>query len=211
LIAVDRREHLAEAYARHHVAGGRYGFVMGGDERAKILAALVGIGHRVLDIGCRDGALTRYYLTGNRVAGIDIDRTALDRCRELGIETGWGDVSNGLPYDDSEFDVVVAAEIIEHIAAPAALVAEIARVLKRGGLFVGSVPNAFRLKNRLLFLCGQPFESDPTHLHQFSPQQVRAMLATRFCDVRLQFASSRLLAVWPRMFGNCLIWQARRA
>ena len=35
--------------------------------------------------------------------------------------------------------------------------------IETGGDLVGSVPNAFRLRNRWKFLCGKPFETDPTH------------------------------------------------
>jgi SAM-dependent methyltransferase len=196
------REQLGDLYARHHAAGARYGFIYGGADRVGVLAPLVGRGRRVL---------TRHYLDGNDVTGVDVDRGALEACaRDLGIATRWADVGEGLPCRDAEFDVVVAAELVEHLPAPEAFVAEVARVLRPGGTFVGSVPNAFRLKNRLLFLTGREFELDPTHLHHFSPWTLRALLGTRFEDIELRFAASRLLFAWPRMFGNCMVWRCRK-
>ena len=50
-------------------------------------------------------------------------------------------------------------------------------MLRPGGFFLGSVPNAYRLRNRLVFLLGRPPETDPTHLHMFSPDAIRALLA----------------------------------
>src|SRR6185437_9014695 len=105
-----------------------------------------GPGLRVLDLGCRTGALTQHYAGGNDVVGVDVDRGALEQARlRLGIETLWADVEDELPFPDASFDVVVAGELLEHLADPRAAVANVHRVLKPSGRFVGSVPNAFRL------------------------------------------------------------------
>ena len=73
-------EMLAAFYEQHHSLGKRYDFVFGGTERAQILARWIGTGKKVLDVGCRDGALTRYFTEANQVAGLDIDRVALAKC-----------------------------------------------------------------------------------------------------------------------------------
>jgi hypothetical protein len=82
-------------------------------------------------------------------------------------------------------------------------------VLRRGGTFVGSVPNAFRLKNRLRFLGGLPPENDPTHLHMFRPEHVRALLAD-FDDVRLHLIAGRLTRLHRPLFANDIVFAARR-
>jgi SAM-dependent methyltransferase len=45
-----------------------------------------------------------------------------------------------LPYDDASFDVVVAAEILEHIVEDSLAMAEIARVVRPGGRVAVTVP-----------------------------------------------------------------------
>jgi SAM-dependent methyltransferase len=45
----------------------------------------------------------------------------------------WADVDEPLPFDDAAFDVVVAAELLEHLRRPDLLMAEISRVLPRLG------------------------------------------------------------------------------
>jgi 2-polyprenyl-3-methyl-5-hydroxy-6-metoxy-1,4-benzoquinol methylase len=55
----------------------RYGFIYRVGERGPQFAAWIGTGKRVLDLGCRDGSLTRYYVEGNIVVGVDIDQQAL--------------------------------------------------------------------------------------------------------------------------------------
>jgi 2-polyprenyl-3-methyl-5-hydroxy-6-metoxy-1,4-benzoquinol methylase len=206
---VTRLDALSERYRRHH--RGRPGsFVYGGDERAALFRHYVGgPGRRVLDVGCRYGALTRAYLEGNRVVGIDVDRWALDEAARLGIETHWVDAEQPLPFEDETFDVVVAGELLEHVRDPGALVGEALRVLRPGGLVVGSVPNAFRLKNRLRFLAGVKPEDDPTHLHLFAPADLCALL-DRFEETRLHFISSRFIRIHARLAANIIVFAARK-
>ena len=206
---VTRLDQLNRRYREHQKA--RTGtFVYGGGERADLFRRYVGgPGQRVLDVGCRSGALTRAYLHGNEVVGIDVDRFALDDAARLGIETHWADAEGGLPFDDESFDVVVAGELLEHVRDPAGLVGDARRVLRAGGMFVGSVPNGFRLKNRLRFLAGRKPEDDPTHLHLFTPGDLCALLHG-FEEARLHFVSSRLLHLHPRLFGNIVVFAGRK-
>ena len=207
---VTRLEELSRQYRKHHRH--RTGtFVYGGGERADLFRRYVGgPGRRVLDIGCRYGALTRAYLEGNQVLGIDVDEWALREAARLGIETQWADAEEGLPFEDESFDVVVAGELLEHVRDPAELVGEVRRVLRPGGTFVGSVPNGFRLKNRLRFLAGRWPETDPTHLHLFSPGDLRALLAG-FEEPQLHFVSSRFLRLHPRLTANIIVFAGRKS
>jgi 2-polyprenyl-3-methyl-5-hydroxy-6-metoxy-1,4-benzoquinol methylase len=62
---VSRLERLSARYVDHHRLR-TTDFVFGGAARADLLRRIVGgPGRRVLDIGCRYGALTRAYATGN--------------------------------------------------------------------------------------------------------------------------------------------------
>ena len=51
-------------------------------ERGDIFSLYIGSGKKVLDIGCRDGALTKYFVPGASVVGADIDELSLDRARK---------------------------------------------------------------------------------------------------------------------------------
>ncbi|HSI97384.1 MAG TPA: class I SAM-dependent methyltransferase, partial [Gaiellaceae bacterium] len=173
---------LGERYRHHHRArrdDGDFVFVV---ERIPLFQAAIGRGKRVLDLGCRSGALTRHFLEGNQVVGVDVDGVALAKAAALGVEPVVANVDEPLPFEDESFDAVVAGELFEHLHFPDALVAEIRRVLRPGGVLVGSVPNAYRLQSRLLFLRGRPPEDDPTHLHMFSPASLEALLAD-FVDI----------------------------
>lgn len=200
---------LQERYEEHHRerrAEGEFVFV---PERIPLFQAAIGRGKRVLDLGCRSGALTRHFLEGNELVGLDVDAAALAKASDLGIEPVQANVEEPLPFEDASFDAVVAGELFEHLQFPDVLVAEIARVLRPGGVLVGSVPNAFRLQGRLRFLLGRAPEDDPTHLKMFSPAAMRGLLGG-FENVRLEFVGGRYRRLNPRLFARDLVFSGRR-
>jgi SAM-dependent methyltransferase len=203
-------DQLSERYSKHNRNDRGAGFVFAGPERVALFKRYVGgPGRRVLDLGCRDGALTQAYLSGNEVVGVDADREALAEAEKLAIETHWADLDQPLLFADGTFDVVVAGELLEHLRDPLRLVAEVRRVLRPRGTFVASVPNAYRLKRRLLFLLGRPPDDDPTHLQMFSPAGVRGLLAG-FDDPQLHFVAGRLVPLHPRLFANDIVFAGRK-
>jgi SAM-dependent methyltransferase len=206
---MSRRERLNDRYREHHQR--RQEFVFGADERAGLLAKLVGgPGLRVLDLGCRTGALTQHYAEGNTVVGVDVDRSALEQAEaRLRIETVWTDVEEELPFPDNSFDVVVAGELLEHLADPGAVVAHVRRVLRPGGRFVGSVPNAFRLKSRLRYAAGRHPETDSTHLQLFTSAALAALLGD-FDDVEIRFAVGRYVRWHARLMARVQVFSARK-
>ena len=200
---------LGERYEEHHRERRVEGDFVFVPERIPLLVAAVGRGKRVLDLGCRSGALTRHFLEGNAVVGLDIDPVALEKAAALGIEPVQANVEEPLPFEDARFDAVVAGELFEHLQFPDALVAETRRVLRPGGVLVGSVPNAFRIQSRLRFLRGRPPEDDPTHLRMFSPHEMRALLGG-FDDVRIDFVGGRYARLNARLFARDLVFRATK-
>lgn len=177
-------------YRYHHARRGREGFSILEAERGVLFQELIGTGKRVLDLGCRDGTLTRHFATGNEVVGADVDSHALSVAAEtLGIRTVQFDFNAGeWPVEAASFDVVVAAEVLEHLFHPERVLERIRSVLRPGGLFVGSVPNAFSLKCRLRYLLGSKRGTplaDPMHINQFEWHEFRKLLGTTFTDVEL--------------------------
>jgi SAM-dependent methyltransferase len=200
---------LGERYEEHHRERRDEGDFVFVPERIPFFVEAIGRGQRVLDLGCRSGALTRHFLDGNSVVGLDVDAAALEKARTLGIEPVQANVEERLPFDDASFDAVVAGELFEHLRFPDALVAEIERVLRPEAVLVGSVPNAFRLQSRLRFLRGRPPEDDPTHLRMFSPDLIRTLLRG-FEDIRIDFVGGRYARLSARLFARDLVFRATR-
>jgi SAM-dependent methyltransferase len=179
---------LSERYRAFHEDREKHADFVYVPERVPLFAAAVGgPGKTVLDLGCRAGALSQHFLAGNEVTGLDVDEP--------------------LPFEDGTFDAVVAGEILEHVRFPDEVVAEIRRVLRPGGVVVGSVPNAFRLKNRLKFLLGRAPENNPMHLRMYSPSSIRAELAP-VGPTELSFVGGRLVPLSGRLFANALVFVA---
>jgi SAM-dependent methyltransferase len=200
---------LQERYEEHHRERRDEGDFVFVPERIPLFVEAIGHGKRVLDLGCRSGALTRHFLEGNSVVGLDVDAAALEKARALGIEPVQANVEEPLPFEEGSFDAVVAGELLEHLQFPDALVAEAKRVLRPGGVLVGSVPNAFRVQSRLRFLRGRAPEDDPTHLRMFSADAMRELLRD-FEDVGIEFVGGRYARLHARLLARDLVFRAVR-
>ncbi len=111
-------------------------------------------GHRVLDMGSGAGRHAFECLRrGASVVAVDLDlaeledalvvMTAMDEAGEVREGAGgWAVRASGahLPFADGAFDRVVAAEVLEHVADDGAVLAELARVLRPGGMLAVTVP-----------------------------------------------------------------------
>jgi SAM-dependent methyltransferase len=110
-----------------------------------------GEGDLLLDLGCGAGRHAFESLRrGCRVVACDYslaelkDVGAMFVALEDEIDAPWGRCTNGdatrLPFRDDTFDRIIAAEVLEHIPDDEAAMAELARVLKPGGVIAVTVP-----------------------------------------------------------------------
>lgn len=203
-----------DIYRHHHATNRESGFSVLKDERGKLLKELIGEGKSVLDTGCRDGALTKSFVHGNKVLGLDIDDRALAEAKKLGIEIMNIDL-NGDWHElgDRKFDVAVAGEVLEHLYYPDLVTEKVARRLVPGGMFVGSVPNAFSLKNRMRYLIGKKVNTplnDPTHITQFHINELKSILTNHFKRVEIIGLGRyhRLARIFPGLLGFDLFFVA---
>lgn len=217
---MHQKDQLSQLYARHHQRGNRYNYLFCHGARAPYLKKWIGGGKRVLDLGCRDGMLTQAFAEGNVVTGADIDVKALELAKQrLGLETCWVDLNAEWPFPSNAFDVIVACEILEHVFFLDSVLDRICDSLVKGGIFIGSVPNGFRIRNRWKFLWGQEFDKDPTHVRIFSPQKVERMLEARFGAVEIVPIQGKIAPFLPvspilpnklnRLFAKDLLWFSR--
>jgi ubiquinone/menaquinone biosynthesis C-methylase UbiE len=107
---------------------------------------------RLLDFGCGNGANTVLFAPDfASVVGVDVEPERIAEARATAADRGLSNLEYSvydgerLPFPDRSFDCVVSFEVIEHTRDDRAALKEIARVLKPGGLFCGSVPNKFYL------------------------------------------------------------------
>jgi SAM-dependent methyltransferase len=115
--------------------------------RRQLLSRLLGELHpradwRVLEVGTGTGANLPVLatLSVRQVIGCDLSADALRYSRRVsGLALAQADAS-ALPFASDSFDLIVAADVIEHVDDDQAALREFARVLKPGGRFVITVP-----------------------------------------------------------------------
>ncbi len=104
------------------------------DQRASLA------GKRVLDIGCGGGILSESMATrGAQVTGIDMGEAPLTVAKlhrhESGVDVDYRRVTAEVLAAEApgQFDVVTCMEMLEHVPAPASIIAACARLVKPGG------------------------------------------------------------------------------
>jgi ubiquinone/menaquinone biosynthesis C-methylase UbiE len=101
-------------------------------------------GRRILEVGCGLGddaaALAKRVAPGGSVVAIDGSQAMIDAARErhgdvAGLSFDVADAAH-LPFDDASFDACRIDRVLQHIEDPAQAIAEMVRVLRRGGVVV---------------------------------------------------------------------------
>jgi len=171
---LDQFTKQAEPYAKLTAAGR-------GASGSPFLEAMAPSGtDRTLDVACGVGrlALTLAKLT-QHVTGIDLTAAMIDQARALQAEAGttnidWrvGDILP-LPFPDGAFSLVVSQAAFHHLADPAAVLAEMARVCTRDGRIaindMSPEPQTADALNRAERL------RDPSHVRALPPSELRAL------------------------------------
>ena len=102
---------------------------------------------RFLDIGCGGGIITEDLATLSRnVAGIDASIASLKaaevHARSKGLDINYQQAqAEDLPFSKASFDVVTCCDVLEHVDDVSAVISEICRVLKPGGVFIYDTVN----------------------------------------------------------------------
>jgi len=158
--------------------------------------------NKLLDIGCGAGGLLEAARGhGWQAQGLDVSSHAAEHVRGLGFDVFEGELPEAA-YPAEQFDVVTAAELLEHIFDPRLLLQEVARILRPGGLFWTTTPHARGLSARMLGLkwrCIWP----PEHLQLFSIGGLKVLLRdVGFRDIRVDTTGGNPIEIWHAMGGN---------
>ena len=150
----------------------------------------VGPGNRLLDLGCGAGRHAfEAYRRGADVVAFDADHGEL--CQVSGMTAAMaaasqappgararsvGGDATAMPFGDGAFDRVIAAEVLEHLPADRRALAEIARVLRPGGLLAVTVPAW--LPERICWRLSDDYHNTPGgHVRIYTRPELEAKLA----------------------------------
>lgn len=147
-------------------------------------AARLARGKRVLDAGCGTGyGSAELAHSAFMVTGADIAAEAVDFAREHYRLPNLHFVQatcGAMPHPDGTFDLIVAFEVIEHLAHWREFLLEVRRVMTPGGQFVVSTPNKLYYTESRGNSGANPF-----HVHEFEFEEFRTELTTIFPHVSL--------------------------
>ncbi|MBF0623486.1 MAG: methyltransferase domain-containing protein [Magnetococcales bacterium] len=167
-------------------------------DRPEVMVHVPPGAQRVLDVGCGAGNLGRALKERGvpRVEGLEINPEAARLARDRLDAVHQGDVASmPLPFAPGAFDVMICADVLEHLVDPGAALARLRPALAGHGRIIASIPNVryFGLLNHLVeggWTYADQGILDRTHLRFFT---IREMVAL------FQGAGFRLLDVFENL------------
>ena len=118
---------------------------------------IVGSSLKILDVGCSNGYLSRLLKEkGNIVYGIEINEKAAEIAK--GILDGLivGNIEEiDLPWPEMLFDVIICADVLEHLFDPGRVLVKLKKHLKDDGILICSIPNIAYYGVRKALLLGR--------------------------------------------------------
>ena len=163
----------------------------------------------VLDAGCGDGGNAAFCARlGAHMILADIDpgcvaaaRTRLDGTIARKIEAFVTDC-DPIPLPDASATRIICTEVLEHVADPARLMAELVRVGRAGALYLLTVPDpaAEQLQQRL---APESYWRQPNHLRIFEREAFAALVRDAGLVIESRSSYGFYQAMWWAMFWSC--------
>ncbi|NNE67701.1 MAG: methyltransferase domain-containing protein [Pyrinomonadaceae bacterium] len=150
---------------------------------------------RILDVGCGTGANLEMLAEFGEAEGVDVSDEALKFCQSKGLKVHKG-LAEDLPFEDGEFDIVTALDVVEHLDDDIAGLKEIFRVTCADGKALVFVP-AF------MWLWGVQ-DDISNHRIRYTKKQITERLAAAGFEVeRATYANITFFA--PILAGRVLM------
>ncbi|MCC5786765.1 MAG: class I SAM-dependent methyltransferase [Phycisphaerales bacterium] len=128
----------------------------------------------VLDIGCGVGTKLRDQIAPvcGKIEGAD-QASAIAKAKELGVPADFREVDLESPETEpwGSFDLVICADVLEHLADPGPALRLIAASLTERGMALLSTPDRDRMRGRDCDAC-----TKPEHIREWAAPEFRAYL-----------------------------------
>lgn len=162
-------------------------------------------GKAVLDVGCGRGYGTELMAKyASVITGLDYDQDTVDdnsrRLKNVHNVRFIRAAIPPLPFEDQSFDVITAFQFIEHIEPRKEFLKECLRVLKPGGRFLITTPNAKK-----------SFAPNPFHVHEYTFDEMQQEVSSTGARFELKGLNgnervSRYYDANGRFVRNILKW-----
>ncbi len=153
---------------------------------------------QILEVGCGGGLICEELAgRGATMLGVDPSLPALQTAREHADQSGLAErityeqgYAEALPFDPASFQAVVCLDVLEHVKDLRSTIAEIARVLAPGGVFVFDTINRTLLARAVLIWYGEHFPSGGLvpgihDYHAFiKPAELRGVLEASHFEIK---------------------------
>lgn len=197
---------LLELYGENNLTGYAHAYASRRKHTLELIQKIAKPGAKVLDVAAAQGNFTLYLAEqGYEVTWNDLREELIDYVK-LKWESGIVHYAPGNIFDlkfDSQFDVVLIAEVIEHVAHPDDFLKNITQMLKPGGHIVLSTPNGGYFKNRLPRFSDCP---DPSlyEVIQFKPNSDGHIFLLHLDEIDRLTHQARLVIKETRLVTNPL-------
>jgi 2-polyprenyl-3-methyl-5-hydroxy-6-metoxy-1,4-benzoquinol methylase len=154
---------------------------------------MIGSGRRVLELGCGPGAITKHLAAnGCAVTAVELDTAAIEQvrpyCSRVHRANLDGDDWPALVGSGQRFEIVLAADVLEHLHDPASVLLRMEAFLCDGGSIVLSLPHiAHSAIHACLFHGDFQYRDwgllDRTHIRFFGLQNMQALVES--CNLKI--------------------------
>jgi|WetSurMetagenome_2_1015567.scaffolds.fasta_scaffold60182_2 O-antigen biosynthesis protein len=193
--------------------------------RQEVVALLEFPFRSVLEIGCGNGATgqaVKQQFPGTYYCGVELDQVAAQHARKVLDRVITGDIERmDLEHYDlirSPFDVIVCADVLEHLYDPWNVVQKLHQCLATGGRIIASIPNVQNARVLHNLVGGRWTYTDQglldaTHIRFFTLYEIGQMFVRNGYEVEQVISSCDpdmpTTGPWPRDvdLGLCILKQ----
>lgn len=201
----------------------------------QLLSPYLKEGISLLDVGCYTADLINLLPKSVDYHGVDSDEEALKIAKNRGVNVFEVDLDQpALGFLKKKFDVIVVAELLEHLKDPERLITQISELLKDGGVILLSLPNECTMYHRIKVLFGRGIDGTGFaayyHLHfptikqndEFVSKHFRVLKRKFWIHVDIGGPLGRLFSMipdafwlilgnlWPTMFARGVIYLCQK-
>jgi SAM-dependent methyltransferase len=155
----------------------------------------------ICELGCGTGGNLAQWSKNHRIVGMDASEQALEYARQrVDVRVEYGRLPDQIPFPTESFDVVLMADVLEHVEEDTAAVEAALSLLRVGGIFLATIP-----AHQWLF---SPRDVHHEHFRRYSKRTLRRILDVRGTEIELlsyynsaAFPAAVIARLWSKLPG----------